>query len=280
MKQSLCMSLVALALLASSATAQSIAISAAPDGSLCTIPVSPGGGSGTAYIVFNPGSGGSGATSFEFAVSGWPGWTATVTANPLATAVIGEPFSTLGCVMNLPCGSGSAPVVLFTVSFLSPESPPSDIALHVVAVPAWSCPTIARCDFPDFTPACVNGLSAWLNPSGWQPPVLLAPADGAIEQPSTGVVLQWIWTVPPAASCTAAAYDPVVYFGTDPDPPLLGLASAVTTHPTGPLSSNTTYYWRIFINGGGVSSPVWHFTTGTVIATERATWQGVKSLFR
>lgn len=280
MKRSLFASILLLALLAGSAASQSIGIFGDAVGSSCKIPVTPGG-VGTAYIVLVPGGEAPQSTGVDFAVTGWPGWAAIAAPNPISSIVLGDPLAPLGCGVRFQSCLGPSPIVLFTITFTAPASPPIDIPLQVVAFPAQSCPRSFLCDAPTFTPKCVTGLRSWLNPSGWQAPELLSPVDGAIEQPTTGVVLHWNWSVPPGESCTLAAYDPIVYFGTDADPPLVGAANLTQfTHATGPLSPDTTYYWRIFINGGGVSSPVWHFRTETLVGTESARWQQVKQLFR
>ena len=81
------------------------------------------------------------------------------------------------------------------------------------------------------------------------------PADGA-----TGVIsalLQW------TPGATAAFHD--VYFGTNPNPPLIGRYSQTGYRVQGSLPPGTTYYWRIVeieANSTKVhTGDVWSFTT-------------------
>ena len=281
MKASLCLLIVALTMWASAASSQSIGIVAdVSEYGVCAIPAVPG--AGTAYIVLIPGGDATQATGAEFGTTGWPDWVTSVTANPRASVVIGDPLSSTGCHIAFPSGIGPAPVVLFTVSYVAPESPPNDIRLQVVGVPGQSCPRVTRDDAPSFTSVCAHGTPSWLNPAGWQAPELLSPADGAVDQPTSGVLLHWNWSIPADKACLPSAYDPAVYFGTDSDPPFVGFWNQPPFgHATGQLLPGTVYYWRISINGGGAGpSPVWHFRTGTQVGVVSRHWQQVKQLYR
>lgn len=79
------------------------------------------------------------------------------------------------------------------------------------------------------------------------------PMDGAINVDGHPTLS---WT----PSATATAYK--VYFGTDPNPPLVGTQGG-TSYDPGVLNSNATYYWKVNpANSSGSSScPVWRFTT-------------------
>ena len=93
------------------------------------------------------------------------------------------------------------------------------------------------------------------NISMTQPPTCVTPTpvDGAINLDGY-IVLSW------TPSATATAYD--VYFGTNPNPPLVSTQGG-TSYDPGLLTSNTTYYWKVNpANANGLSScPVWSFTT-------------------
>ena len=109
------------------------------------------------------------------------------------------------------------------------------------------------------------------------PPVYASPADGAVGAGTTGARLTWY------GGPWAHNYD--IYFGVDPDPPLLAanvsLGPSTTTSQRQSLmlpalASSTTYYWRIVsrtIANRSRSGPVWRFTTsgtGGTTATDRS----------
>ena len=93
------------------------------------------------------------------------------------------------------------------------------------------------------------------NISMTQPPTCVTPTpvDGTTNLDGY-TVLSW------TPSATATAYD--VYFGTNPNPPLISTQGG-TSYDPGVLTSNTTYYWKVNpANANGLSScPVWSFTT-------------------
>lgn len=87
-------------------------------------------------------------------------------------------------------------------------------------------------------------------------PTLLYPANG--EEVYTNAQLRW--------QPTFGAGDPVsydLYFGTNPNPPLLQANLTDTSYyPT--LQGDTTYYWKVVANnaiGSSPPSPVWTFST-------------------
>lgn len=87
------------------------------------------------------------------------------------------------------------------------------------------------------------------------------PADGA-----TGVTLPLLqWT----RGATAVYHD--VYFGTDPNPPLVSRQTWPMHYHQGPLKPGTTYYWRvdeIEANGTTVhTGDVWSFTAQALTAS-------------
>jgi hypothetical protein len=109
------------------------------------------------------------------------------------------------------------------------------------------------------------------------------PPDGA-----TGVPIAFGWPnsgVGPTRTGCPPMLCPTeyrrIYFGTDPDPPL------VWSYPQGlrdlgPLQPGTKYYWHIVFDNCGylVDSPVWSFTTENATPAESRTWGAVKALYR
>ena len=85
-------------------------------------------------------------------------------------------------------------------------------------------------------------------------PRCLSPRDGAIDV-STSVTPAW------RAGIGATSHD--VYFGTSSPGGFQGNQGETTFYP-GPLSQETTYFWRIDeVNSRGTTTgPVWTFTTG------------------
>jgi hypothetical protein len=108
--------------------------------------------------------------------------------------------------------------------------------------------------------AFVNNIT--LTIVAYEPPVLLSPANGAVNVP-TSTQLQWAneygnWNV---------------YFGTTNSPPPISLAPDGANHnPT--LAPGTTYYWKVTgiavismypFFAYYVDSPMWSFTTATAL---------------
>lgn len=87
-----------------------------------------------------------------------------------------------------------------------------------------------------------------------------SPAGGAIDvSPSQTVVLTWTGGDPDAGDIITYS----VYFGTDPNPPLVKKVQTTSFSPE-PLRSLTTYYWKVVARDnhyGTVEGPVWSFTT-------------------
>jgi hypothetical protein len=118
---------------------------------------------------------------------------------------------------------------------------------------------------------------------GYSPPVRdPSPPDGA-----TNVPVSFIWPgyeIDDAHLCNPPlCHDDMyrLYFGADPDPPLVW--TYMKPYPSlGPLEAGTTYYWRITVVNCGfyVDSPVWSFTTENATPAESRTWGAVKALYR
>jgi hypothetical protein len=79
--------------------------------------------------------------------------------------------------------------------------------------------------------------------------------------------------------CSICALLLDLYFGTDPDPPLVAYDTGFPYDP-GHLEPNTTYYWKIRAYGcGNFISPVWSFSTSSAVASESTTWGTIKALY-
>jgi hypothetical protein len=110
----------------------------------------------------------------------------------------------------------------------------------------------------------IAGLGEWVTfaaPPVPNPAVLVYPTPNGVTGISfSGINLEWA----PGAAPAPDGYK--VYFGTD-DPPtnlVNGTTQTGTTYPTGPLTPNTTYYWKIVPYIGSsdaVGAEIWSFTT-------------------
>ncbi len=96
------------------------------------------------------------------------------------------------------------------------------------------------------------------------PPSYLSPTNNATGQPTSGMTLRW------EGGPWAHKYD--IYFGTDPNPPLIAsdqfigrVDNGVTeSYTLSQLAPGTTYYWRIVgktMANMTATGPVWSFTT-------------------
>jgi len=84
------------------------------------------------------------------------------------------------------------------------------------------------------------------------------PANNS-ENVSTAVILQWTSTDPDG---DAVAYD--LYFGIEPNPPLIMSGLSDSLHVLTALMSNTTYHWRVIAHDDhdhSVMGPLWTFRT-------------------
>ncbi len=116
--------------------------------------------------------------------------------------------------------------------------------------------------FVFFSSGCKKDDSSPTTPTNKAPnqPVVVNPADGAINQP-TSLTLSWTCTDPENDALT---YD--VYAGTT-NPPLTQISAnqTLTNYSMTGLSSNTKYYWKIVAKdakAASTSGTVWNFTTG------------------
>lgn len=116
---------------------------------------------------------------------------------------------------------------------------------------------------------------------GWEPPILSNPypPNGALDQ-ALDVILEWNTEL---CSCGLGVLMHDVYFGVDPDPPLVSQYQDPSIYDPGILQPETTYYWKIVAmdtDGGTTTGPVWSFTTESAIPVEHSTWGRIKSLYR
>lgn len=108
-----------------------------------------------------------------------------------------------------------------------------------------------------------------------------SPVDHAHDVP-VDVLLEW--TAEPASGCALGELLYFsLYFGTDPDPPLVLQMSASPPLDPGDLQPGTQYYWRVLATQIGSSprvGPVWTFRTTQPVASRTSTWGRIKALYR
>jgi hypothetical protein len=115
---------------------------------------------------------------------------------------------------------------------------------------------------------------------GFGPPLIedRYPLDGATGQP-LNTTLSWSSY---HCSCALGEYYTNVYFGTQPDPPLVAEYHGDGFDP-GPLQGETTYYWKLFGYDtdahAGTTTPIWSFTTTKGVPVEPTTWGRIKGLY-
>jgi hypothetical protein len=112
----------------------------------------------------------SGITAAAFRVDGLAGIVSSVTPNPAAPWVIGNP-TTQGCLIAFPsCMTGSGPrstVPLYTITCsvgetASPRTLTVSYVLDVFGDPPW-LPYVDLCDDPNYTRLYVSGGQAFIN---------------------------------------------------------------------------------------------------------------------
>lgn len=162
---------LAVALTASSATAQNIGIFFDPSGAQCSGPVVQGTSTRLYILAVTGGPASGGIVVGEFRVVGLPaGWLVNAVPNPLANIQIGDPFGPVGTDLAFPVCQTGPVVLLFTVDLVATTSvtdhylriaqrnPPTNQTFH--------CPVVVLCDSPTFTSVCSTGGEAILNPTG------------------------------------------------------------------------------------------------------------------
>jgi hypothetical protein len=274
------LSLVAILLLSSVAHGQSASIYVAASQCL--------NDSGDPYLLVLPGSqllaieirayAPQGATSYEFSI---PGFTLDAgilvvdwIPNPEAAFAEGNPFVE-GARISFP-NCPTTPVTLYTATLFvlgADAIVPWTVAPHSFpSEPGRNCPTATPCG---------GGSSYCVVPGVPErfpvPPTNPSPADGATGVP-LHTTLGFYWAT---GSCWCLGLPCMtLYFGEDPDPPVL-VSGCDIPLPELDLEPSTTYYWRAYVDYcGSATGPVWSFTTEPPIGVERATWSHVKQIYR
>ncbi len=219
-----------------------------------------------------------GVQGAEFAIVGVPAnvFVLNVAASSAAFSTEGTPFGPGGArIALLDCWSGTE-VVLYRAILLA-FGPVGPFELQVVAhpqptPPGTDCPNIRGCD------AAFHCARRVLQPSTLRI-VSPQPADRANAVP-LGTPLSWSRSG--GGSCGCDGVDDIsIYFGTETNPPLIARPRAEVPFDPPGLQPETTYYWRVVIEGcASATSPVWSFTTDRLLAVDSRSWSKVKSLYR
>lgn len=92
-----------------------------------------------------------------------------------------------------------------------------------------------------------------------------SPSIGATDVP-TDTILSWACSDPNGDALT---YD--IYFGTHATPPKVESGWSVTSYDPGPLEAKATYYWRVVVSDGFLSTEgdLWHFETAAAPELQR-----------
>jgi len=155
-------------LVAGSASASSIGVFFAADGSDCDASQAMNA-SLDIYIlaVLGGDAAQNGITGAEFRLDGMPiGWFNNVIANPVATVALGNPIGG-GCNIGFPVCQTGGTVLLYTISSFATTSLPS-LVYKVYnhgspSNPFFPCPLLVICDAPNYTKVCVPGGTAFVN---------------------------------------------------------------------------------------------------------------------
>lgn len=161
---------LALALIAGSASAASIGLFFDPAGGTCSTSIAPFTPFTMYILAILGGPSAGGITGAEFRVDGLPpGWFATPTAsNPPWNAQVANPF-TGGCnIASASCVPGAGGVVqLYMVSGFATSAVSNQymsVQRHTTpSNPNFQCPLLVLCDIPVYTKVCVNGGVAIIN---------------------------------------------------------------------------------------------------------------------
>lgn len=161
---------LALCLAVGPASASSIGVFFAPDGSDCDGSI-PGFTPGTFWVlaVLGGDAAAGGITGVEFRLVGVPGgWFLNPTVNPVFNIVVGTSFAQGYNLASGSCQAGSGSILtLYTVSyFATTTEPPSywRVDRHTTpSSPAFPCPLMVLCDALVFTKLCVGGGECLIN---------------------------------------------------------------------------------------------------------------------
>lgn len=153
---------------AAQASGASIGLFSTPDCSSCNLTMNTPG-VGTLYISVVA-TGLDPVVGSEFKVVGLPaGWFVSVSPNPNANVVVGDPFGEIGAGIVFPTGQPGPCVHLYTVTVFATTSV-NDVVLRVTmrtppTNPNKPCPVVfIECD-PCDTSVCVGGGSLFINSS-------------------------------------------------------------------------------------------------------------------
>lgn len=157
------------------AIAGSISLFTTPLQESCNLSILPPSDTGTFYVVAvdatEPILCGPGFTGAAFRISGLPaGWTAVVTASPVACVGTGDVLGTGGNIVF--CGAQQGAAILLYTIVVTPPAPGASATLHVEAqIPppfGLNCPVrTGPGDCPaDFDVACVDGGTLYINSPG------------------------------------------------------------------------------------------------------------------
>jgi hypothetical protein len=256
--------------------AGSLGIFGDPGGSYCW--EDDGSGFSQIYIVLTNNSG---ATAVQFSVP-FPDcfpWTVVGETSPFATTIgtaqYGIAVAFGQCLVS--------PVHVLTITAMGSGWTGEDCCkLQVEPDPSHESGEIifTDCSVPVPLIGFLGGGSALVSDPG--PPVLTGhyPPTGSENQP-LDVQLGWTYTL--CRGCDLCAWWSHVYFGTEPDPPVVAQWHGYDSYDPGPLAPGTTYYWKVQVVdpcGGEVTSPVYSFTTSDVVPGQKATWGRIKALYQ
>lgn len=278
----------------SSAADATIGVYADPGGYSCSLN-GDNPGLVTAYVVIKPG--GSGVRGARFAAP-IPSCFHAVFLGEMAPGLLSVSGSSQTGISVLSPFCEESPFQVLQITYLNNGGTTPCCPFPIVEDPSAGALEAIDCAFGaapiTSTVARLNAnASCQCSPtySPPNPPFNPSPANGATLQPA-GSTLSWNCSDPNALPMTCD-----LYFGTDPNPPLVFAGSptnGVTTHNPGALSFSTTYYWRVVVRNATLaetSGPVWSFTTSPgsaatvanvspanganfVIATTSLSWYG------
>ena len=225
----------------------------------------------------------SGFAALEFAVTGFSPaqglLVLDVTPNSLATSAVGNPFAEGAKISFADCQGSPDPVTLYTatvVAFMPNPSLQFMVTGHSAPTdPSFQCPTAMECGTGTPVRACAFDLGFMEHEE--PPPSAPYPADGATAVP---LDVRPVWQAGGIDCNCLGLVCYSLWLGEDPEPQLVS-SGCDEPFPDLDLQPLTTYYWRVQVtNCGSGTSPLWSFTTGTSIATEKSTWGVVKRLYR
>ena len=218
----------------------------------------------TAYVVVKPGDDGVRGVRFAAPIPScfhatFLGDTAPDGVNAIGNSQTGISLSWQSC--------GTTPFHVLEIQFLNNGGTEACCAFPIIADPFTGLLEAVACDFST-TPIAGETSRFNADPTcecgGTFPPPQLTyqgPINGSVNQPLS-LVLSWLSVDPSGQSLTAD-----VYFGTDPDPPLVASdfpVGPLTAYQPGPLAFSTTYYWKVVLRNEAsveTAGPTWSFTT-------------------